>query len=86
MLVIRLTKVGRRHDPAFRLVVTESKRATRSGKYHELLGNYDAHSGVSQIKQDRVSHWLERGAKVSSSAFHLLKRGKFPVARGAIRS
>ncbi|MFZ2523132.1 MAG: 30S ribosomal protein S16 [Minisyncoccia bacterium] len=45
MLKIRLQRVGRKHEPVFRLVLTDSKNSTKSGKYLENLGNYDARRG-----------------------------------------
>ena len=41
MLKIRLQRVGRKHEPAFRLVLTDSKNSTKSGKFLEVLGSHD---------------------------------------------
>ena len=73
MLKIRLQRVGRAHEPAFRLVLTDSKNATKSGKVLEILGNYDARRGEkSQFKTDRVTYWMSKGAQVTPTVHNLL--------------
>jgi small subunit ribosomal protein S16 len=73
MLKIRLQRVGRKNDPSFRLVVTESTNAAKkSGRFAEVLGSYDARHGEPQIKADRVKHWIGMGAQVSDTVHNLL--------------
>lgn len=73
MLKIRLQRVGRKHEPSFRLVLTDSKNSTKSGKYLETLGNYDARRGEkSEFKSDRISYWVSKGAQVSGTVHNLL--------------
>ena len=73
MLKIRLQRVGRKHQPVFRLVLTESKNSTKSGKFLEILGNYDARNAEkSAFKSDRVTYWMSKGAQVSPTVHNLL--------------
>ncbi len=73
MLKIRLQRVGRKHEPSFRLVLTDSKNSTKSGKYLEILGNYDARHGTDAVmKADRVTYWMSQGAQVSHTVHNLL--------------
>lgn len=72
MLKIRLKRVGRKHDPSFRLVVVESTRGPKSGQYIENLGSYDARSNSKNINSERASYWLGVGAKPSDTAYNLL--------------
>lgn len=72
MLKIRLKRVGRKHDPSFRLVVVESTRGPKSGDYIENLGSYDARANSKNINTERVSHWLSVGARPSETAHNLL--------------
>ncbi len=73
MLKIRLQRVGRKHEPSFRLVLTDSKNSTKSGKYLEILGNYDSRRGEkAEFKNDRISHWLEQGAQASTTVHNIL--------------
>lgn len=73
MLKIRLQRVGRTHEPSFRLVLTDSKNATKSGKFLEILGNYDARRGEqSDFKSDRVTYWIGKGAQVTPTVHNML--------------
>lgn len=73
MLKIRLQRVGRKHEPSFRLVLTDSKNSTKSGKYLENLGNYDARRGEkSEFKSERITYWMSKGAQVSGTVNNLL--------------
>jgi len=72
MLKIRLKRVGRKHDPSYRVVVTEKHRGPKSGKYIENLGHYDARTNTKNIKGERVKHWISVGAQVSSTVHNLL--------------
>lgn len=67
MLMIRLQRVGRKNIPTFRIVLTESQNSTKSGKYLEVLGNYDAVHNVKEIKEDRVKYWMSKGAQLSDT-------------------
>ncbi len=73
MLKIRLQRVGRKHEPVFRLVLTDSKNSTKSGKSFETLGSYDARRGdKSDLKTDRIKYWIEKGAQTSVTVHNLL--------------
>jgi small subunit ribosomal protein S16 len=74
MLVIRLQRVGRKNDPSFRVVVTDSKNSAKSGKFLEVLGAYDPRkqSGKIQLTEDRIKHWISMGAKPSDTVHNLL--------------
>ena len=68
MLKIRLQRVGRKHIPTFRIVLTDSKNSTKSGKTLEVLGSYDSRDDESKIfKADRVKYWISKGAKPSGT-------------------
>jgi small subunit ribosomal protein S16 len=73
MLTIRLQRVGRKHEPVFRLVLTDSKNSPKSGKFLEILGSYDARRGDQAVFNDeKVKHWMSKGAKVSNTVHNLL--------------
>jgi small subunit ribosomal protein S16 len=72
MLKIRLQRVGRKHEPVFRLVVVDSHRSTKSGKFIEILGNFDSRKGEdAEFKTERIKHWLSKGAKTSDTVHNL---------------
>jgi len=73
MLKIRLQRVGRVHEPVFRLVLTDSKNATKSGKYLENLGNFDSRNAEkAEFKADRITYWLGKGAQATTTVYNLL--------------
>jgi len=72
MLKIRLQRVGRKHDPSFRVVLVDSRRGPKTGNFKEILGSYDARKGEPVIDGDRVKHWIAQGAQVSDTVHNLL--------------
>ena len=76
MLKIRLQRAGRSRDPSFRLILTDSRKAPKSGSYLELLGSYDARKGKPQFKAERIKHWIGKGAKTSETVNNLLTKEK----------
>ncbi|MGM0482853.1 MAG: 30S ribosomal protein S16 [Patescibacteria group bacterium] len=73
MLKIRFQRFGRKHQPAFRLVVTESTRGPKSGNFIEVLGNHNPdQKDVTQLDADRIKYWISKGAKLSPTVHNLL--------------
>lgn len=73
MLSIRLQRTGRKNEPTFRVVLTDSKNGPKSGKTLEVLGSYDSRRGEkADIKVDRIKHWMSFGAKPSGTVHNLL--------------
>ena len=70
--MIRLQRVGRKHDPAFRLVVTDKRRGPQSGSFLEIVGAYHLRRGQRQFKTERIKYWLATGAKTSGTVHNLL--------------
>ena len=67
MLIIRLQRTGRKHEPTFRVVLTDSKNGPKSGKYLKNLGWYDTRikNKTEQLDIDAIKHWISKGAKLS---------------------
>ena len=74
MVKIRLMRVGKRKQPAFRVVVADS-RSPRDGRIIESIGHYHPRQEPSLVKIDneRALYWLQRGAQPSDSVRHLLR-------------
>jgi small subunit ribosomal protein S16 len=73
MLKIRLQRVGKKHEPVFRLVVCDSKNGVKSGNNLEVLGSYDARDkNETRINGDKVNHWISKGAQLSDTVHNLL--------------
>ena len=71
---IRLTRVGARNNPIWRVVATD-QRSPRDGRFIEVLGHYNPQTDPSTIELDeeRVRDWLSRGAQPSNTVKNLLK-------------
>jgi small subunit ribosomal protein S16 len=73
MLMIRLQRTGRKHEPTFRLVLTDSKNGPKSGKFLEILGSHDPrHKDLTSIKGDRIKEWMTKGVQLSGTVHNLL--------------
>jgi small subunit ribosomal protein S16 len=81
MLTIRLTRVGKKKDASFRVVVVESKRKVQAGNYLEMVGSYDPRVDTVALKADRIKHWLSMGATVSDTVHNLLVSNKIIDAK-----
>jgi small subunit ribosomal protein S16 len=73
MLSIRLSRIGKKNKPSYRLIVTEKSRDP-VGKYLEILGFYNPRlsSEISNLKEERLNHWLKIGAEPSPTVHNLL--------------
>ena len=88
---IRLTRLGKKKQPTYRVVVMDSRRP-RDGKYIEQLGIYDPRQDPSLIRIDneRALYWLNTGAQPTERAQKLLEISgawtQFKVAKGEIHT
>ena len=71
---IRLMRVGKKKQPSYRVVVTDS-RSPRDGRFIEVIGQYAprAEPSVVAIDSDRALHWLKVGAQPTEQAGKLLE-------------
>ena len=71
---MRLTRVGSKKNPIYRVVVADS-RSPRDGRFIDIVGRYNPQSNPSLIEfdEDKVRDWLGRGAKPSDAVGRLLK-------------
>lgn len=77
MVRIRMSRLGRKHRPFFRINAVE-KRTQRDGKILEALGWYDpmaqGDTKAVELKADRIKHWLAMGAQPSDTVNDLLAK------------
>ena len=71
MVKIIFSRVGRKNQPLYRVVVMD-KQKDPWGDALEILGNYNPHTKELNIKTDRVTHWIEQGAQPSATVHNLL--------------
>jgi small subunit ribosomal protein S16 len=71
---MRLTRVGSKKNPIYRVVVTDS-RAPRDGRFIEIVGRYNPRSEPSLIEFDeaKVKDWLGKGVQPTEIVSRLLK-------------
>jgi small subunit ribosomal protein S16 len=74
---LRMTRMGRRHRPFFRINAVES-RTPRDGRILEKLGHYDPiekdKSKQLVLDAERIKYWLDKGATPSDTVSELLLR------------
>ncbi len=75
MVAMRLTRIGSKKRPCYRIVVIEKRRA-RNGRFLEVLGQYNPLSDPAQIEvnEDRARYWLSKGAKPSETVLSILRK------------
>jgi small subunit ribosomal protein S16 len=75
MLSIRMTRVGSKKKPYFRVVLSEA-RSGLQGDVIENLGTYNPRAKPAQVNvnKERVEHWVKNGARPSSSVRTLLAK------------
>jgi len=76
MLMIRLQRTGKKHQPSYRLVLVDSRRATKSGSFIEILGSYDVRKSQAQFKGEKIKDWIKNGAQISDTVYNLLIKEK----------
>ena len=71
---MRLTRVGSKKNPIYRVVVADS-RSPRDGRFIEIVGRYNPQQEPSLIELDeeKVRGWLGKGAQPSDAVQRLLK-------------
>jgi len=85
MLAIKLQRIGKKHQPSYRLVVAES-RSKMAAPPVEDLGSYNPFTKAMTIKKDRAAHWIKMGAQPTVTAHNLLvKEGVLTTKKIAVK-
>ncbi|MHB8302941.1 MAG: 30S ribosomal protein S16 [Acidobacteriaceae bacterium] len=73
--MIRLSRVGARKKPYYRVVVIEKDRA-RDGRSLEVVGTYNPRTDPATValKHDRVDYWTSKGAQLSDRVGKLVAK------------
>lgn len=74
MVAMRLTRIGSKKRPYYRIVVIEKRRA-RNGRFLEVLGHYNpiASPAKLELNTERAQYWIGQGATPSETVRSLLK-------------
>ncbi len=75
MVRIRLSRVGAKKQPSYRVVVAD-QRAARNGRFIEIIGHYNPRTEPSTmvVKEDRARYWLDQGAQPSDPVRRILDK------------
>ncbi len=76
MLVIRFFRIGKKHQPCFKIVVTDKTRPPRGGRFVEEVGFWNPLTKEKVLKAERIKYWLSKGAKPSDTVYNLLIKEK----------
>lgn len=83
MVKIRLTRLGRKHKPFYRVIAIQA-REKRDSRAIEYLGTYDPMKSPSEfiVDKDRVKYWIGTGAQPTDTVARLLaKEGLYKVEK-----
>lgn len=74
---IRLRRTGRKKQPSYRVVVTEST-SPRDGEYLDAVGTYNPLVDPAELRIDleKVDRWLAEGAEMSDTVASLVRRAR----------
>jgi len=74
MLAIKLQRIGKKHQPSYRLVVAE-KKSKMAAPPVEDLGSYNPFTKATNVKKERILHWIKMGAQPTVTVHNLLVKG-----------
>jgi len=77
---LRLTRIGSKKNPIYRVVVADS-RSPRDGRFIEIVGRYNPQTDPSTIELDeaKIKDWLSKGAQPSDPVAKLIKASGISV-------
>ncbi len=85
MLAIKLQRIGKKHQPSYRVVVAE-RRSKMAAPPVEDLGSYNPSTKTATLKKDRAEYWVKTGAQPTVTAHNLLvKEGVIAGAKKAVK-
>ncbi|MDR3581819.1 MAG: 30S ribosomal protein S16 [Candidatus Pacebacteria bacterium] len=85
MLAIKLQRIGKKHQPSYRVVVAEG-RSKMAAPPVEDLGSYNPFTKAITIKKERVAYWMKAGAQPTVTAHNLLvKEGVLTAKKIAVK-
>ena len=70
--MMRLQRVGRKNDPAYRIVVTDKRTGPKSNKHVAILGSYNPKMDHIQLDTEAAKDWLSKGVQPSDTVHNIL--------------
>ena len=75
MLKLRLTRLGRKKQPVYRLVIMEHS-TRRDGRPIDQVGFYNPLTKESDFQIEKIQKWLSYGVKPTETVYQLLKKAQ----------
>jgi small subunit ribosomal protein S16 len=72
MVIIRLSRFGRKKAPFYRVVAVDSTKKT-TGKVREVLGFWNPSKEKKEINREALNSWIKKGARLSPSVEKLFR-------------
>ncbi len=69
---MRLQRVGRKNDPSYRIVVTDSRTGPKSNKHVDSIGSYSPKAGTVIVDAEKAKKWISQGVQLSDTMHNLL--------------
>lgn len=76
MLKFKLQRVGRKHDPSYRVVVTDSRTGPKSRKHTSIVGHYDTIRKTVNLKEEEIKNWLDKGVQPTDTVYNIFVKAK----------
>ena len=78
MLTIRFSRIGKKNKAQFKILLQENSTAP-GGRHVAVLGSHDPHLKKTVLYEDKIKHWISKGAQMSDSVKNLL------ISKGVIQ-
>jgi small subunit ribosomal protein S16 len=72
MLVIRLLRKGRKHQPFYKIVVTDKAKSSTGGRFVEEVGFYNPKTKEKSLSKERILYWISKGVKPSDTVYNMM--------------
>ena len=69
---MRLQRIGRKNNPSYRVIVTDSRNAAKRGIPTDHIGSYEPLKGKFQIDAEKAKKWLSQGVQPSDTIYNFL--------------
>ena len=76
MLKIRFFRTGRKNQPFYRIVVTDSRNAPQGGRFLEKVGFLNPFTKEQKLNEERIKYWLSSGAQPTDRVHNMLVEAK----------
>lgn len=71
MLKIKLTKIGKKKEHSFKIILIENRAKPKPSRYLDILGNYNPAKKTFFLNKERISYWLSKGVQTSETVYNI---------------